>query len=458
MGQIDDPRMLSLSCPTANGGGEVTRYFLAVACALFLSALSINAADRSETHYLDLKPGEVPSVRKSVLLVFVHGVNGSDLTWVNSKGAYWPSIVQSDKDVFGNADILIYEYPSPYLWESYAIGDLAKRLNSDLDDPSVGAKNYSQIVFIAHSMGGLVVRQMLLDADADMQRRVEAIMLFGSPMGGSIKANWVNFFSKNAQYQGLKKGADPDSVTNRLVDSWINKRMAVDSYCAYGLSDAVVELASALPLCNSALRPLPLGHLALVKPESRLSDQHLLLRSWWLDVFDGKANSSITEETSRIVVASCSGDKNYTENDSSRIAQALNGVAGELARRTALLPPDWSSDWIKTQFWRVAAPKVIVIHLSCFERDFRGAGSIADRNHDFGLFLRAFKDDAVPILVYSRAFKKYPTFMAEQLNKLGLTDVYRDRLVTHVVEEGKLPGEDTGATGDLVKAVDQLLK
>lgn len=435
----------------------MTKYFIVIACALFLSTLSINAT-RSQTHYLDHKPGEMPSVRKSALLVFVHGVNGSDQTWTNSNGATWPAIVRSD-EIFGNADILIYEYPSPLLWKSYAIADLAKRMQSDLIDPTVGgATSYSQIVFVAHSMGGLVVRQMLLDADTDMRRRVEAIMLFGTPAGGSIKANWANYFSKNSQFFGLEKSTNPDSVTNRLVDSWINRKMAIDSYCAFGLSDAVVEPASAIPLCNSALRPLLLGHLALVKPKSRLSDQHLLLRSWWLDVFDGKPTSSFTEDTSGIVVASCSGDKNYTEDDSSRIAKALDGLALEDARRTALLPPDWSSDWIKSQFWRVFAPKVIVIHLSCFERDLRGAESISDRNHDFGLFLRAFKDERVSIVVYSRAFKKRPTFMVEQLRKLRLTERYKNRLVTHAVEEAKLPGEDTAATEALVKTVEQLLK
>src|SRR4051794_6393006 len=101
-------------------------------CTLFLTlflpllvAISSNTP-RADT-YFKRPDMPCPTQRRPDLIVFVHGVTGSTETWKGDKGAYWPTIVEND-NIFENADILVYEYPSPKLWASYSVGGLADRL------------------------------------------------------------------------------------------------------------------------------------------------------------------------------------------------------------------------------------------------------------------------------------------------------------------------------------------
>ncbi|MEC8483507.1 MAG: alpha/beta fold hydrolase, partial [Pseudomonadota bacterium] len=119
------------------------------------------------------------------LLVFVHGFvgNGTD-TWTNEETtAYWPAIVSKDP-LFDRADILVYDYPSSFISQNITINELAKRMEIELRSSGVNIQAYEEVLFVAHSMGGLVVRQYLL-ANPDIANHVKGLFLFATPMKGS---------------------------------------------------------------------------------------------------------------------------------------------------------------------------------------------------------------------------------------------------------------------------------
>ena len=138
---------------------------------------------------------------------------------------------------------------------------------------------------------------MLIDASPEFRGKVAGLFLFGTPMGGSIYANWASFFSRNWQIIQLVMSADPDRITNRAVKDWVNKQINVPSFCAFEKSEPiVVDKISVQPLCNAALRELNVGHFKLVKPADAKSDQHHLLQEWYNMVFKDSPSTTLQEE------------------------------------------------------------------------------------------------------------------------------------------------------------------
>jgi pimeloyl-ACP methyl ester carboxylesterase len=110
-------------------------------------------------------------------IVFVHGVFGDGAaTWKNGN-AYWPNLLASDP-TFTNADIFVHDFPSPTLATSYTIGELASHLRLRLDAQKV-FQTHRRVVFLCHSMGGLVVRAFLLRY-RDHAKQVPMIYFFST--------------------------------------------------------------------------------------------------------------------------------------------------------------------------------------------------------------------------------------------------------------------------------------
>jgi pimeloyl-ACP methyl ester carboxylesterase len=95
------------------------------------------------------------------VIVFVNGIFGDAVsTWTNDDGAYWPRMLVRDS-AFDGTDIYVHSFQSPKITTAQQIGDLATRLRDFLQVD--GVLNHSRIVFLVHSMGGLVTRAMIVN-------------------------------------------------------------------------------------------------------------------------------------------------------------------------------------------------------------------------------------------------------------------------------------------------------
>lgn len=128
-------------------------------------------------------------------VVFVHGLQGDPRgTWTNRNGGFWPSWLAED-----NADLAVwsvgYEAPaSGWTGTAMPLFDRANHILTDLKDSGLGDR---PICWLAHSMGGLLVKKMLRNA-SDIAREFEAIraatrcvVFIGTPNAGSILASRV---------------------------------------------------------------------------------------------------------------------------------------------------------------------------------------------------------------------------------------------------------------------------
>ena len=136
-------------------------------------------------------------------VVFVHDLSGDRYTtWSAKDGAFWPQWLADD---FDNINVYLAGYDSSafagiLLGSSAAIQDLATSLADGLISRPRQADN---IILITHSLGGLIVKQMLRrcadSADArfqDLAKKVRAVVFLGTPHQGAQLATGFDLVLK----------------------------------------------------------------------------------------------------------------------------------------------------------------------------------------------------------------------------------------------------------------------
>jgi hypothetical protein len=224
-----------------------------------------------------------------IAIVFVNGVLGDYwTTWTGTSGkSYWPAMLASDP-TFANANIYVHKFVSPKLDTAQKVEELATRLGDYLDTDRV-IQDHSQVVFVSHSMGGLIVRALLL------QRRfapgkVPFIYFFGTPSAGANLANVGALVSSNEQFRDMLLFSNSSgSYVEQLAGRWLSSSQdtatgyprTIWSFCAYEkrgvLGKIVVDELSATFLCNVLPRAVLADHINMVKPDSPTSEAYVYL-------------------------------------------------------------------------------------------------------------------------------------------------------------------------------------
>ena len=206
---------------------------------------------------------------KPVAVVFVHGLFGSDLSW--GKGDLTlPHLLATDPDLQPQVDLFFFEYKSPLLGDALKIPSISEQLSGALDDNQIWT-NHQRVIFVAHSMGGLIVREYLILHPEHLQK-VQMMYFYAVPTGGAKIADIATVVSRNPQVNGLVQlefNNFLDGVTNAWRDS--KKLSVLPTYCAfeskktYGIR--IVSEISAEFLCTEPAQPMDGNHLEIVKPQ-----------------------------------------------------------------------------------------------------------------------------------------------------------------------------------------------
>ena len=133
-----------------------------------------------------IQQAQTQPLPKARVIVFVHGIHGSRESWRASNGAYWPDMIRTDPR-FAYSDVEVAEYPTPASNGKMSSVQLADILWARLQQDHVW--EHREVVFLAHSLGGILVEEMLLRHPAEAAK-VRFIVSYGTPHEGSPIARY----------------------------------------------------------------------------------------------------------------------------------------------------------------------------------------------------------------------------------------------------------------------------
>ena len=211
---------------------------------------------------------------KAIVVVFVHGIFGNkEDTWLRpGSSSSFPGLLATDPELRDNVDVFAFEYFTPKFGSAPSIVDLADQLRGDMKDHDVFEK-HKKVVFLAHSMGGIVVREFLL-THQDLIPEVPMVFFYATPTNGSELASLAKLASTEPQLRGMVPIEGNDFLQS-IQSMWLSSEKAgsIASYCGveelptHGVM--VVTRSSATSLCNRGLDPFSTDHIDIVKPTDR---------------------------------------------------------------------------------------------------------------------------------------------------------------------------------------------
>lgn len=213
-------------------------------------------------------------------IVFVHGLNGDPgTTWTGASNFYWPQELGKELEYMG---IFSVDYNAAASnWQggkAMPLPDLAENIIAYLQTKQIGTL---PIVFICHSLGGLVVKQILRncstrkDSAKEIFNHTKGIAFIATPHSGSLAGSVVKYLSHSFMRPSpLLKTLDWNNPNLRELNTWFRETFS-GSVAAYyeklpvmGLC-VIVDANSSDPGMNS-IHPVPIeaDHMSICKPNS----------------------------------------------------------------------------------------------------------------------------------------------------------------------------------------------
>lgn len=195
--------------------------------------------------------------------IFVHGVTGNAATF-----GMLPKFIERAV----GCRAIVYEYPSSKFSSSPEVPYLALNLDNWIRENAGSAEN---IAFVAHSLGGLVVRRFIIEQKYRedgyrLDRRVRQVSLIASPEDGSLIASIAGKFSANRQFQDLSPNSTMLLDLNREWERWVKMNVPTSCRirCIVGMDDDIVPINAARGLDPNPIPLFGVDHSSIVKPSS----------------------------------------------------------------------------------------------------------------------------------------------------------------------------------------------
>jgi len=236
----------------------------------------------------NLSSGNTQLIQRARVIVFVHGLRENRDAWRASNGVYWPDLIRADPR-FAYSDVEVAEYPTPSSNGKMSSVQLAELLWSRLRQDHVW--EHREVVFVAHSLGGILLEQMLLKHPADAAK-VKFIVSYGTPHEGSSLARIASIYDKDPLLNDLSDAADNTFLT-QLESSWRGHDSVngIHRFCAYETQDTtpdgrighylkphvrVVSYFSATYGCDVTTPPqaIDADHINMIRPLNRKSSAY----------------------------------------------------------------------------------------------------------------------------------------------------------------------------------------
>lgn len=238
-------------------------------------------------------------------VIFIHGFNSSEECWRNSNGTYWPELLKMENS-FSSIGIYVFSYRTSISSGYYSLGDVVDSLKEYLRLDEV--LKHSSIIFVCHSMGGIVVRRFLVSQQLDLLEdglKEVGLFLVASPSLGSNYANMLSIVSRfigHTQADALRFSQsntwlnDLDKDFRNLKESSklrINGKELIEDLpiILKGLiKKQVVEPFSGSRYFGDSFKVPSSDHFTIARPASADSIQHRLLLYFIKEIRDSRSD------------------------------------------------------------------------------------------------------------------------------------------------------------------------
>ncbi|WP_271592242.1 lipase family alpha/beta hydrolase [Bradyrhizobium sp. CCBAU 65884] len=235
--------------------------------------------------------------------VFVHGVLSSgDTCWRHSNGAFWPELLISDPEL-ASVGVYVFTYHTGFFSGSYRISDVVDALKEFLLLDGVGKSE--RIVFVCHSMGGIVVRKYLVERAVELVERRQKLGLFlmASPSLGSSYADWLSplaelfghaqgdalrFVQNNhwltdldKEFINLKESKKLDITGKELIEDWFIVLPAL-------FREQIVPPFTGARYFGNPFKVPKSDHFSIAKPTDDNAVQHRMLLEFVREIVSGE--------------------------------------------------------------------------------------------------------------------------------------------------------------------------
>ena len=181
-------------------------------------------------HYESHAPG------KPRVIIFVHGFTGTaDDSWRAPNGKNFPTLLATD-DRVKQANVFVASYDTRWRNENSTIAQLAEKVYKQLSDLGVLGE-HKEVIFVCHSLGGLVVERMLID-HPDIAAKTPFIQFYGTPHEGVLSPTtnpllgFIKLFGENSLIPELRAGSG-NEVLVQLDKDWKARQFGgIHRFCA----------------------------------------------------------------------------------------------------------------------------------------------------------------------------------------------------------------------------------
>ena len=140
--------------------------------------------------------------------------------------------------------------------------------------------DYPAVVFVAHSMGGLVVLRELLTHREDLLPRVRGLVFYATPQEGSQITRIAQLVARNPAIAEMLPG-DQNLSLQQLDNEWKALPARPTVRCAYEKRPTgnvmVVPVMSATRFCDGTPVAIDADHVDIVKPDRASHDTMMVL-------------------------------------------------------------------------------------------------------------------------------------------------------------------------------------
>lgn len=216
-------------------------------------------------------------------IILVHGLGGTaDGTW-----GKFPDFLEKDSDL--DYSIVSYGYQSPHLIKQFykrapSILNIANGLLTDIKTRC--DLDNDEIILAGHSLGGLVVKKLLLRMkDKKINHKIRKVCFFDVPHDGSGFANVGKYISfRNRHLKSLcRDSSELDDLNDQWVDSELDNVLEIMSIIA--ANDDIVSSSSSKSIYrhHQVETINNVNHSTIVKPESMESSSYLVFKKFVLE-------------------------------------------------------------------------------------------------------------------------------------------------------------------------------